>query len=434
MHKLLLAAIPVFGPVLLAQGTPEVEPNDTIATATALELGGQGDGTIEIQGDVDLWKITVTGPADLRLWLNPGFLTPLGDSDLALLGPDGTTVLAFNDDVDGMANWLSLLVIGNLAAGDYYLRVRSSLTYDATGTGAYTIDAIAAAPGTYVAIPAPLAPIAESAEGNDPRIGGGAVTASTVDSTNVGYISRGNNGLGYDAPSADYDFYQIQVPVAGVLTMTTRGGPVPSATDTSIHLVDESLARIAFDDDSGTDFFSRLTYNVTAPGIYSVVVSDWGTGNYILDITLTAPLPVGAATVTILPGGCGGVTLSTRAITQPPASTIHTEVPELGSTFYLDGEGMEAYAPGFRVVGISTLAVPFDLGTVGGPAGCNVEVDPLSVVFVLADELGRYPWGLATPASLDLVGLPLMQQLVALHSTLGLVASNRVASVCGVSN
>lgn len=434
MHKLLLAAISIFAPALLAQGTPEVEPNDTAATATVLDLGSQGDGAIATPGDADVWKITLPGPSDLRVWLNPGFFAPLGDSDLALLGPDGATVLAFNDDVDGMTNWLSLLVVGNLDAGDYYLRIRSSGLYDASGTGSYTIDAVAAGPGMYVASHAPLSPIAESAEGNDPRLGGGVATVSAVDSTNAGYISRGNNGWGYDTPTADYDFYQIQVPVAGVLTMTTRGGTAPAANDTCIHLVDASLARIAFDDDSGTDFFSRLTHNVTAPGTYYVTVSDWGTGNYILDITLSAPLPVGPATVTILPGGCGGVTLSTRPIAQPPASTIHTEVPVLGSTFYVDGGGMEANSVGFRVVGISTLVVPFDLGAVGGPAGCTVEVDPLSVVFVLADGLGRYPWAMSTPASLDLVGLPLLQQLVALHSTLGLLASNRLASVCGVTN
>jgi hypothetical protein len=55
-------------------------------------------------------------------------------------------------------------------------------------------------------------------------------------------------------------------------------------------------------------------------------------------------------------------------------------------------------------------------------------------VFVVADAAGEVSWKFPTPLWLGLIGLPLEQQLVALSNTQVLVASNRVTSVCGVTN
>lgn len=435
MHKYLLAALPLFTPVLLAQGNLEVEPNNDALTATVLASGSQGYGAIDVAGDFDFYKVTLSAASDLRFWIGPGRVGTLDDSDLALLASDGTTVLATNDDVSGVTNWLSRIVAGNLPAGDYYLRVRSSQTFDPAGVGTYTIDVIAAAPGTYVGLSGPLTPAIEGAENNDPRpaYGSGVATVTALGTETLGNLSAAVGGTSFTGVG-DYDFYEIFVPVAGMLTASTSVAgtiPAPAMTDTVVHIADASMTRLAYHDDVNypANAFSTLNYAITTPGTYYIVVSGYDTGNYLLDITLAAPLPTGASTVTMQAGGCG-VTLGNRACNQGD----RPEVPVLGSAFFLDGAGMDANAPAFRVIGLGTLGSPFDLGSVGGPLGCNVEVDPISAVFFAADASGEDAWQLALPLDLGLIGLPLEQQLVALSGAQVIVASNRVTSVCGVTN
>jgi len=442
MYKLLFAAMPLFAPALLAQGTAEIESNDSSATATALALGAQGDGAIGIAGDVDFWAVALTGASDLRFWINPGVGVPMEDSDLALFAPDGTTLLASNDDVSGVTNWLSRIVAGNLPAGTYYLRARSSAIYLPLGTGTYTIDVIAAAPGTYVPLSPPLVPVTEAVENNDPRptFGSGTATTSAVFSHNFGYtIAGGSSGTSATIVGKDYDFFEFTVTTTGVHTFSTLGTPgatAPVVDDTVIRLFDSAFTSLAYNDDySGA--YSFLTFNITAPGTYYMCVSGYyGTsdGNYVLDILgPLPPAPTGAASVTIQAGGCGGTMLATR-LTNVLTPPIRTELPVLGSTFYLDGTGMEPNALAFRVVGFGVLGIPIDLFAFGGPAGCMVEVDPLGTTFILADGNGNDFWPMGTPADVGFIGLPFEQQLVALHSTMVVVASNRVSSVCGITN
>ncbi|MCA8975890.1 MAG: PPC domain-containing protein, partial [Planctomycetes bacterium] len=181
MNKLILAALPLLANGLLAQGTPEVEPNATAATATPISPGAQGDGAIGLAGDTDYWKITLASAADLRCWINPGIGTALANSDLTLIASDGTTEIEFNDDATAPASWLSAIVSGGLAPGDYYLRVRSSVNFDPNGTGTYTLDVVSAQLGTYVAVgggPGIPTPVQEGPESNDPRQPGGVATSS----------------------------------------------------------------------------------------------------------------------------------------------------------------------------------------------------------------------------------------------------------------
>jgi len=451
MQQFSLAAMPLFVSALLAQGTPEAEPNDTFGVATVLAVGTQGDGAIGVVADADYWKVTLANPSDLRLWLNPGIGVPLGDSDLTLFDSTGVLQLAFNDDVSAATNWLSRIVVGNLPAGDYYVRVRSSAAFAATDTGSYTLDVVAAPPGTYVSPVPPLTPVLESLENNDPRptFGSGVATAAGLFSRSTGIIlpplATAVSGTSATTVGKDYDWYSFVVTATGVhtfSTMATASATPPVVDDTVIRLFDSTFVSLAFNDDFGGTTYSELTYDITTPGTYYVCVSGYyggtaippSTGSYTLDILgLLAPVPTGAATVTAQSGGCGGVTLSTRT-TLLATPQIRTELPVLGSTFYLDGAGMEPNAPALRVIGFATFGSPIDLGAYGGPAGCFIEVDPISTMFILADSNGNDYWPLSLPVDLAYNGLTLEQQLLALHSTLVVVASNRVTSVCGITN
>lgn len=438
MHKLLFAALPLFTPVLLAQGSLEVEPNNLAADSGVftLGLGTQGAGSIDVSGDVDLFKITLSAASDLRIWTNPGFTGAISDTLVDLIAADGTTVLGTDDDSG--AGLYSLLVSGNRPAGDYYVRVRGF----STNIGSYTFDVVAAAPGTYVAVAPPLSGVTEAAENNDPRpaFGSGVATTSAIFTTNAGFtaapVAPSTSGTSSTTVGKDYDFYAVNAAVAGSYVFRTTGSaaaPAPVINDTVIHLFDGAFALLATNDDfSGA--YSQITFNVVTPGTYYISVTGYynntsatpSTGNYLLDILgpLPAP-PTGTATVVAQVGGCSGATLGIRV----PGS----EVPVLGSTFYLDGAGMDANTPAFRVLGLTT-GPAFDLGNVGGPALCLVDVAPLSTTFVLTDANGNDFWALGTPVDVAYIGLPLEQQIVALDSVDVIVATNRVSSVCGIKN
>jgi len=246
MNRFTIAVLPLCAASLLAQGTPEIEPNDSASLATPLVIGHQGDGAISGPGDVDLWRITLTTSSDLRFWVNPGVGAAIADSDLTLIGPDGTTELQINDDALSPASLLSAVVAGNLLAGDYFLRVRSSQAHDPSGTGTYTIDVIAAPPGTYLLAapgsPSVLTQVYEGPEINDPRLSGGVATPSVVNSIHHGTIAAGTPGLGFANPGADYDFFRLDVTRAGLLTVATLpGAAYPALRDSVIFLVDQTL-------------------------------------------------------------------------------------------------------------------------------------------------------------------------------------------------
>ena len=114
---------PVVAPhmVLSAAGT-EVEPNNSNAQATALNLPAKVAGTIGAPGDVDVYSFSgsqgeiLTALTDTRVF---GFVA---DSILTLLKEDGT-VLATNDQSGLLSNNDSFLQAVLPSSGKYYLRV-----------------------------------------------------------------------------------------------------------------------------------------------------------------------------------------------------------------------------------------------------------------------------------------------------------------------
>jgi cysteine-rich repeat protein len=107
----------------------EMEPNQTPATATPLGTKTSFYGRIHPSGDVDVIKVDVPGPAS-RLTLNTYDFgdgacgAELLDSTIELLAPDGTTVVARDDDSgDGFC---AKVVAPSLAQGSYYVRVAAS--------------------------------------------------------------------------------------------------------------------------------------------------------------------------------------------------------------------------------------------------------------------------------------------------------------------
>jgi hypothetical protein len=454
MNKLILAAMPLLGTSLLAQGTSEAaEPNNTTATAAVLAAGAQGFGDIDSSGtDEDWFKVTLAAAGDLKVWAGPGFAGQIGDTRIRVLAADGVTQLVDVDDGNTTTHgFYTTFVQTGLAAGDYYVAVRG---YDNTTFGSYTLDVAYAAPGVYSPVTPPLTPMVEGAENNDPRVafGSGTATATVAFSENAGFTDvpapTAGSGTGDATVGKDYDFYAVVLGTGSHVFRTTRSAlaTAPVINDTVLRLYDGALTSIAVNDDfSGA--FSQITYNVTTPGTYYLCVSGYyggtsttpSTGNYLLDILAPTPaLPVGVATTTIQTGGCAG-SAGTPALGNRLSSTgtnVRTERAIQGTASYLDGTSLPAFAPILRVIGLLPLAVPFDLTGLGAP-GCQVEVDPLSVDLAFADATGSYFWGFDVPGGIAFIGLPVEQQLAVLDvpaNALGLTVSNRVSSVVGLSH
>jgi len=434
MHKLSLVATSLLASSLFAQGVPEAaEPNNTTLTAQILAEGDQAYGDIT-SADDDWFQITLAADSDYLIWTGPGAGAAIGDTIVALLDSTGTTVLAGADDGNTATHGFYSVFQGTLPAGVYYLSVTG---WSTSTVGSYTLDVVLAAPGTYFLPVNPLTPVAEAPEDNDPRNVGGISTISAVDTTNSGNISVGTGNASYTDPSADYDFYEITVATAGQLTMETVGGATaPAMTDTVLFFADAAHTLLAFDDDSGGGLFSLMSLAVS-PGNYNVVVKGWDAGNYTLEVSLTATLPSGSASVAIAAGGCAG-TAGTPALSLRLASGAGaiTEMPVLGSEFFVDGSSLPASTLVIHVIGLGLLPSPFDLGAVGAP-GCFIEVDPLDQSFAFSDASGNNYWGLRTPSGLSLIGLPLAQQLAVLDpaaNALGVTSSNVITSVTGITH
>lgn len=437
MFMRLLLTLPLLSCGLLAQGTPEIEPNDSFLSASLITPGGQADGAIDLPGDVDYWRVDLPATSDLKVWINPGRGASIADTDLTVLANDGVTVLGFNDDGTNPVTWLSQLVVPALTPGSYYLRVCSSVASAPGGTGTYTMDVIGAPAGTYlVTNPTPGNPVTviEGPESNDPRQPGGTATTATMDALCYGAIAQGTFSTSYTDPAADYDFYLLPVTTPGMLELETLPLAVfPAMRNTVLYLARANGQVLVMDDDSGFGRFSKLSAYLT-PGNYFAVVKGQDTGNYVLQATLTPQAAVSQASAVVHAGGCGPTLTLRQTATGPLAIT---ELPILGSTYCTDGAGMPPGALHLHIIGTDALPQPYPLGPVAAP-GCFLEVDPLDQRFDFADANGRHHWAIpTTPLSAILFNLTLEQQIAVVDlaaNPMGLTISNRVSTVCGVSH
>lgn len=88
----------------------ESEPNDSIATADPVTLGDTLTGVVDPAGDVDYFALDVTGGTRLNLDVDAQALGSPLDPILVLIAPDRVTVLAFNDDFDGLDSRIQFTV------------------------------------------------------------------------------------------------------------------------------------------------------------------------------------------------------------------------------------------------------------------------------------------------------------------------------------
>lgn len=98
----------------------ESEPNDSLATADPVTLGDTLTGVVNPAGDVDYFALDVTGGTLLNLDVDAQVLGSPLDAILVLIAPDSVTVLAFNDDFDGLDSRIRFTVA---TTGRYFVGI-----------------------------------------------------------------------------------------------------------------------------------------------------------------------------------------------------------------------------------------------------------------------------------------------------------------------
>jgi len=219
-------------------------------TATAVNVNSSKAGTINRAGDWDYFRIQVPSSGTLTVYTT-------GSTDTyGFLKNSSCVDITSNDNYKG-ANFR---IFRYVAAGTYYVAVRH---YSSTGTGSYTLNV------SFI-------PAAADDYGNSCT----AATAVSVNSSKAGMIGS----------AGDIDYFRIQVPSSGTLTVYTTG-----STDTKGSLRNSGCTTITGlsgnpdDYNNGSNF--RLWGTVMA-GTYYVAVqhySSTGVGGYTLYISFTSP-------------------------------------------------------------------------------------------------------------------------------------------------
>lgn len=329
--------------------TPEIEPNDTPADAGAnphIDGNALISGAITPIGDEDWFAVDLTGIGDLKIeTFEAGSLTDCDgvDTTLALFAPDGTTVLASDDDSGPVAcaalDPAADPDLTRLDPGTYYIRVRE-FGGDADVAGYNLLVRITALCGDGVR------QIAEECDGGPgcaedctriPVCGDGLVGAGEMcDDSNTadgdgcsatcqieGVIAEtepndttaeaaANGATSPDAifagavsPDGDVDYYAIDVPGVADLVIETfdaSGSGSCAGIDTVVGLVaPDGSTLLAEDDEGGIASCSRLdgpAVSQLAPGTYYVSVTDYHGGTipgYTLQVSFAALCGNGAA-------------------------------------------------------------------------------------------------------------------------------------------
>jgi hypothetical protein len=344
---------------LVLTPVPESEPNDEPAQANALTLvnGCQSASGSITSGDSDYFSFSA--PAGARVWaLVDTAPSPDGSNDsvLTLFAPNGTTVLAEDDDdgtgtdCDGTVdNPFSSAIAGEVlpTAGTYFLRVQGFFT-----------DPVA----SYKLIVTVTSSSQSEVESNDL-----ALTANPI----VTAVSPIGVRDGAISSVSDVDFYSVAATAGSTLFIGVDENPADVVVDliqpdgtTVILSVDNSLSA------PGAESFCS---NVTVSGTYYVrvrsVVSKGTIGAYSLMAAACGQAPVATPTPTRTPtptvtatqvvGGPTATPTPTRTATVP--GTPGTATPTATRTFTPIGGGQAAPSDiptlSFPMLGVMALGL-----------------------------------------------------------------------------
>ena len=303
---------------------PEVEPNNTPGTATALSLAGgcqAASGSISPGSDLDYYSFTAAPGSKVWAVTDTGPSSTGRDSILTLFAPDGTTVIEDDDD-DAPGNngdatiesFQASSIAGRTltAGGTYFLRVES---FNAVAMSAYRLFVVVTS---------------GSAAETEPN--GTAATANTL-VTALNPIGVRNGSISI---SGDADFYSLTLTAPATFFISADGDPERDGTGTDlvVDLIGTDGSTVLFSDDNSDATglptpppSEAFSFTIATPGTYFVRVTGFSggklpvTGTYsIMAAACGLPAPTPTPTATTIVGG----PTATPSPTSGPATATPT--------------------------------------------------------------------------------------------------------------
>lgn len=233
----------------------EVEYNDSLADANAIELNSTTKGQIAINGRYDFFKMVISEPGRLKLDMT----SYMQYYTLEVINADGMSIWQADEkEWNGNTGYRNDAYDIDLETGTYYIKVTGYQYYDYfyyTSTGNYTLkSSFVACNGTEV-------------EENDSLETANAVA---LNSTTKGQISINDR----------YDFYQVELPTSGRLNLNMT----VYFKNYTLHLYDESGTELWYADHkewNQSAGFRNDIYNLDLEaGIYNIKVTGYRYAEY----------------------------------------------------------------------------------------------------------------------------------------------------------
>jgi len=258
----------------------ESEPNNTVATADSAGLGDQATGIVNPESDVDVWFLDLTAGQFLSVDVDANEAGSPLDPEIALIAPDGVTVIVTNDDFDGLDSRISHHIT---TSGRYYVAITAFGNLGGPNAR-YAINFGSVTCGT----------VGTEQEPND---GPGTATPIAIGDSGSGEIcARDAN------PAGDVDYWAFTAQAGTTIELDVDAEALGVLSDPFLAAyASDGITRLAFNEnEDGRD--SRLQFSITRAGTYYAAVStiaDPG-GNpfpYRLHVRLTTQGPGDPITV-----------------------------------------------------------------------------------------------------------------------------------------
>jgi len=247
---------------LISTPTPITDDfTDNTSTTGSVAIGGSSTGVVNSNGDRDWFRVSLLAGQTYRFNLNG---STLGDPTLYLRNSSGTQ-LAYNDDFTGL---------------------NSQITYTATSSGTYFLDAgtLSSGTGSYTLLASSV---------NIPVPPTDDFTANT---STTGSVTVGGSSTGVVNSNGDRDWFRVSLQSGRTYRFSLESG---SLIDSDLYLRGATGTEIAYDDDSGGSLTPIITFTCNTTGTYYLdagSANNVGVGSYTLRAVDTLPNDDFAAT------------------------------------------------------------------------------------------------------------------------------------------
>lgn len=275
------AVAPARGHARVATIIVESEPNDSARTADSVALGDQATGAIDPEHDADTWFVDLVAGQFLSVDVDAASAGSPLDAVLVLFAPNGTTVLASNDDFDSADPRISYRVP---ASGRYFVTI-------------VAFGSLVGGPELRYAINFGLVTCDGAGTEQEPNDSPGTATPVVFGASGSGEICATDAN-----PAGDVDYWAFSAQAGTTLELDVDAAEFGVLVDPILFLfASDGVTRLAFNDDgNGSD--PRLRYPIPTTGTYyAVVAADAASGSNPFPYTLhVRALPPGPGDPTVV--------------------------------------------------------------------------------------------------------------------------------------